>query len=62
MVYYDANKLVLLEYSFPARSIVNDIIMTSKFKYNSDDNIITNKELLSIIIYIYGNITNKMLL
>ena len=55
MVYYDENKLILTEYSFPARAVVN--IMASKFKYNSDDNIIMNthlqylihKELLSII-------------
>ena len=62
MVYYDANKLVLPEYYFPAREVVN--MMASQFKYNSDDNIITNtdlqyikphthKELLSIIIDTY---------
>ena len=56
---YDATKLVLPEYSFPNRAVVN--IMASNFKYNSDDNIITNtnlqylmphmhKELLSVII------------
>ena len=69
MVYYDAKKLVLPEYSFPAREVVN--MMVSKFKYNSDDNIITNTDLqymiplyaYIIIIhynrYIYGNITKK---
>ena len=59
MVYYDANKFVLPEYSFPARAVMN--MMTYQFKYNSDDNIITNtdlqylnvKELLSIILYTY---------
>ena len=59
MVNYDANELILPEYSFPAREVVN--MMASKFKYNSDDNIIMNtdlqylihKELLSIIRYIY---------
>ena len=58
-MYYDANKLILPEYYFPARSVVN--MMESKFKYNSDDNIIINtdlqylihKELLSIIRYTY---------
>ena len=40
MVYYYSRKLVLPEYSFPARAVVN--MMESKFKYNSDDNIITN--------------------
>ena len=70
MVYYDANKLVLSDYSFPAKAVVN--MMASQFKYNSDDNIITNtdlqyitphthKELLSIIHrYIYGNITQQI--
>ena len=54
--------MVLPEYSFPTRAVVN--IMASNFKYNSDDNIITNtnlqylmphmhKELLSVIIYTY---------
>ena len=43
MLYYDANKLVLPEYSFLDRAVVN--IMISKFKYNSDDNIITNTDL-----------------
>ena len=43
MVYYDAHNLVLPEYYFPAREVVN--IMASKFKYNSDDNIITNNDL-----------------
>ena len=70
MVYYYSMNLVLPEYSFPAREVVN--MMASKFKYNSDDNIITNtylqymmphtqKEILFIIIYtyIYGNITKK---
>ena len=59
MVYYDAMKLVLPEYSFPARAVVN--MMASTFKYNSDDKIIANtnlqyqphKELVSIIIYTY---------
>ena len=62
MVYYYSRKLVLPEYSFPARAVVN--MMESKFKYNSDDNIIMNtylqymtphmqKELLFIIIYTY---------
>ena len=37
MVYYDANKFVLLEYSFPARAVVNMMVPT--FKYNYDDNI-----------------------
>ena len=54
-MYYDANKLILPEYSFLDRAVVN--MMASKFKSNSDDNIITNtdlqylthKELLSII-------------
>ena len=55
MVYYDAKKLVLPEYSFPARAVVN--MLASIFKYNYDDTIITNtdllthKELLSIINY-----------
>ena len=43
MVYYDANKLVLSEYSLHARAVVN--MMASKYKYNSDDNIITNTDL-----------------
>ena len=43
MVYYEANKLVLPEYSFPARAVVN--MMASKFKYNYDDTIITNADL-----------------
>ena len=43
MVYYDAKELVLPEYSFPARSVVN--MIASKFKYNSDDNSITNTDL-----------------
>ena len=43
IVYYDEKKLVLPEYSFPARTVVNN--MASKFKYNSDDNIITNTDL-----------------
>ena len=70
IVYYDAKKLVLLEYSFPARAVVN--MMESKFKYNSDDNIITNtdlqymtphthSELLSIIIYTYMETLQKKL-
>ena len=42
-----ANKLVLHEYSFPTRAVVN--IMASKFKYNSDDNIITNTDLQYLI-------------
>ena len=60
MMYYDANKLVLPEYFFPTRAVVN--MMVLKCKYNYDDNIITNtdlqymmphthKELLSIINY-----------
>ena len=40
MVYYYSRKLVLHEYSFPARAVVN--MMESTFKYISDDNIITN--------------------
>ena len=40
MVYYYSRKLVLPEYSFPARAVVN--MMATKFIYNSDDNIITN--------------------
>ena len=63
MVYCDAKKLVLPEYYFPAKAVVN--MMASTFKYNSDDNIITNtdlqyltphkhKELLSIIIDTVG--------
>ena len=43
IVYYDSSKLGLPEYSFPARAIVN--MMASKFKYNSDDNIIKNTDL-----------------
>ena len=43
IVYYDENKLFLPEYSFTARAVVNN--MASKFKYNSDDNIITNTDL-----------------
>ena len=43
IMYYDEHKLVLPEYSFPARAVVNN--MASKFKYNSDDNIITNTDL-----------------
>ena len=43
MVYYDAKKLVLHEYSFPTRAVVN--MMASKCKYNYDDNIITNTDL-----------------
>ena len=42
MVYYDAKKLVLPEYSFPTRAVIN--MMASKFEYNSDDNIITNTD------------------
>ena len=45
IVYNDEKKLVLPEYSFPARTFVNN--MASKFKYNSDDNIITNTDLLN---------------
>ena len=41
--YYYEKKLVSPEYSFPARAVVNSMI--SKFKYNSDDNIITNNDL-----------------
>ena len=70
-MYYDAKKLVLLEYSFPARAVVN--MMASKFKYNSDDNINTNtdlqymtphahNELLSIIIDIYMETLQKKLI
>ena len=55
MVYYDANNLVLPEYSFHARAVVN--IVPSQFKYNSDDNIITNTDLQYLISCIYGNIT-----
>ena len=62
MVYYYSRKLVLPEYFFSAREVVN--MMASKFKYNSDNNIITNtdlqymtphtqKELLFIIIDTY---------
>ena len=62
IVYYDANKLVLPEYYFSARSVVN--MMVSTIKYNSDDNSITStglqylmphthKELLSITIDTY---------
>ena len=40
MVYYDANKLVVHAYSFPARALVN--MMASQFKCNSDCNIIMN--------------------
>ena len=40
---YDKNKLVLSEYYFPARAVVN--MMASQFKYNSGDNIITNTDL-----------------
>ena len=43
MVYYYSSKLILPEYSFHARAVVN--MMASKFKYNSDDNIITNTDL-----------------
>ena len=43
MVYYDAKKLVLHEYSFPARAVVN--MMALQFKYNADDNIIMNTDL-----------------
>ena len=43
MVYYNANNLVLPEYSFTDRAVVN--MMESTFKYNSDDNIITNTDL-----------------
>ena len=43
IVYYNAKKLVLPECSFSARKVVNN--MASKFKYNSDDNIITNTDL-----------------
>ena len=63
--------MVLPEYYFPTRAVMN--IMASKFKYNSDDNIITNTDLqylmphmhtqlLSVIIdtYIYGKITKKI--
>ena len=60
MVYYNAKKLILPAYSFPARAVVN--MMESIYNYNVDDNIITNtdlqylthKELVSIINrYIY---------
>ena len=43
MVYYDVNKLVLSEYYFNSRAVVN--MMVYKLKYNSDDNIITNTDL-----------------
>ena len=43
MMYYDANKLILPEYSFPDRAVVN--MMASTFKYNYDNNIITNIDL-----------------
>ena len=43
MVYYDANKLVVPAYSFTARAVVN--MMASKFKCNSDCNIIMNTDL-----------------
>ena len=60
--------MVLPEYSFPTRAVVN--IMASNFKYNSDDNIITNtnlqyltphmhKELLSVIIDAYKETLQK---
>ena len=55
MVYYDAKKLVLSEYSFSVRAIVN--MMTSKCTYNSDDNIITNTDLQYLMLH-----TNKELL
>ena len=42
MVCYYSRKLVLPEYSFPARAVVN--MMASKFKYKSDNNIITNTD------------------
>ena len=51
MVYYNANKLILPEYSFPARAVVNK--MASTFKYNSDDNIITNTDLQYIKVYLF---------
>ena len=68
MVCYYSRKLVLPEYSYPARAVVN--MMASKFKYNSDDNIITNtdlqymtphthKELLFIVIYTYMETLQK---
>ena len=50
MVYYDTKKLVLPEYYFPARAVVN--MMESKFKYNSGDYIITNTDLQYLIIRI----------
>ena len=40
IVYYYSRKLVLPEYSFLARAVVN--MVASKFRYNSDDNIIMN--------------------
>ena len=43
MVYYDANKLVLPAYSFPARAVVN--MVASTFKCNSNCNIIKNTDL-----------------
>ena len=43
MVYYNENKLVLPEYSFPAKAVVN--MIASTFKYNCDDNIFTNTDL-----------------
>ena len=68
MVYYYSRELVLPEYSFPAREVVN--MMASIFRYNPDDNIITNtylqyitprtqKELLFIIIDTYMETLQK---
>ena len=68
MVYYDSMRLVLPDYYFPARAVVN--MMALKFKYNSDDNIITNTDvqymtphtyttLVSVIINTYMKILQK---
>ena len=43
MMYYDANKLVLPEYSFPARAVVKlyqDLMIMINDKYNADDMLI----------------------
>ena len=50
MVYYNAKKLVLSEYSFPAITVMD--MMESKYKYNSYDTIITNTD-LHYLTYIY---------
>ena len=54
MVYYYFRNLVLPEYYFHARAVVN--IMASQFKYNSDDNIITNTDLQYMTLHTHNEL------